>query len=304
MVKFDDYLHCSAKTHYVNEIGRRKLAQLDQLPAQFLTLHDKIASTVTSCIEFDLQAHTDDIDVKPWHSNLGIFPYLPCGMDYPKSKTTNEPLQFLAQINFAEMPKLADFPEQGVVQFYLNMKQMDLGVDEDLEHVQINHRVVYCADVIESLDHLQDTDTLKALSDMDEDETELWVTPSRWVNVSAVEQYITFFDYRFAPLLFGREEVAVSANHEDLIEAYEQYQIPYTEQFQIEGGHRIGGYANYLHATDNRTRMGIEDYLLLLQLDTDDGLEWCDGGIAQWYIHPDDLKHKNFSKVVFLWACH
>ena len=49
---------------------------------------------------------------------------------------------------------------------------------------------------------------------------------------------------------------------------------------------------------------GIEEYLLLMQLDTDEVLEWCDSGIAQWYIHPRDLEQRDFFKVVFLWACH
>lgn len=277
------------------------MPDLYQLPKQFLPLLDKIASTQKMCIAFE---RGYKIDVQPWHSNLGICAYLPCDMEYPISKSSHVPLQFLGQINFAEIPRLEHFPETGIVQFYLNMQEMDLGIDEDVEHPQINHRVLYFPHVIEDPKYLWTADALQAKSTIDEECEHLWVEPSCLVNFKSVTQYMTFFDYRFAPLLFGREQVEISHDYDDLTHAYEQYQIPYTESFQVEGGHRIGGYANYLHATDNRSSMGIEHYLLLLQLDTDEGLEWCDGGIAQWYIHPDDLKKRDFSKVIFLWACH
>lgn len=277
------------------------MANLDQLPEHFLPFKEKIFSTLMTCIEFEKQR---DEDVELWQSNLGISPYLPLGEEYPRSRTTQEPLQFLAQINFAEIPQLADFPNRGIVQFYLNMKEMDLGCDENLDDIQANHRVLYFPEVIEDSKVLRQAKDLKSISEISEDDEQLWVAPSRLEDFKLVEQYMTFFDYRFAPLLFNREQVPETYEYDDIVQAYDRYQQPYTEQFQVEGGHRLGGYANYLHSTDNRTEIGIEDHILLMQLDTDDGLEWCDGGIAHWYIHPHDLKKRDFSKVVFLWASH
>lgn len=189
------------------------------------------------------------------------------------------------------------------MQFYLDMRSMDLGADESLDQVQFNQRVLYFPDFIEDDSQLQKPEALKALSEIDEDETELWVAQSQ-LKFNLMDQYITFFDYRFALLLFDREQVAISHDYDDLVYAYENYQRPYTEQFQVEGGHRLGGYPNYLHSTDHRTEFDIEDHILLLQLDTDEGLEWGDSGIAHWFIQPDDLKNGDFSKVIFLWACH
>lgn len=278
------------------------MPNLAHLPEQLQKFKSKIVSTLTTCIEFERE---EVAQILPWQSNLRICPYLPLAMQYPKSKSTGESLQFLGQINFAEMPRLADFPEQGILQFYLHMKEWGLGVDESLAAVQDNHRVLYFPEVIEDTDILHTAEALAVADALtDEDDQQLWVEPCRLVNFKCAEQYMTFHDYRFAPLMFGCEQVALSQDYDDLVVAYTEYEKPYTEQFQREGGHRIGGYANYLHATDHRTEFGIEDYMLLMQLDTDEGLEWCDGGIAQWYIHPQDLKQRDFSKVVFLWACH
>lgn len=276
------------------------MPSIDQLAPQFAPFLKKIASTKTTCINIELQQENDAL---LWQSRLGGRPYLPLNVEYPKSKLTNRPLQFLAQINLSEIPSIEDFPEKGILQFYLDMSSMDLGVDESLDQIQFNHRVLYFPDVIKDDSQLQKSEDLMALSEIDEDETELWVAQSQ-LKFNLMEQYITFFDYRFAPLLFDRDQVATSDDYDDLVYAYETYQQAYTEQFQVEGGHRLGGYPNFLHSIDHRTEFDIEDHILLMQLDTDEGLEWGDSGIAHWFIHPNDLKNKDFSKVIFLWACH
>ena len=49
---------------------------------------------------------------------LGM-PYLPVGMDYPKDKA-GKPLVLWAQLNFSEIPHLDDYPENGIVQFFVS----------------------------------------------------------------------------------------------------------------------------------------------------------------------------------------
>lgn len=276
------------------------MPSLDRLPKQYLPHLEKIASTLTQCVEMNLQ-RTDQF--LAWESHLGGCPYLPLNIEYPKSIRDKQPLQFLGQINFEEMPSLLEFPKKGILQFYLDMKSMDLGVDGSLNQIQFNHRVLYFPKIIKDLSQLQGADHLKILSEINDDETELWVDPS-CIKFELLDQYITFFDYQFAPMLFDRNEVTTSYDYDDIAYAYQHFEQPYIEQFQAEGGHRLGGYPNFLHSTDHRTEFRIEDHILLMQLDTDEGLEWGDSGIAHWFIHPQDLKNRDFSKVIFLWACH
>lgn len=66
-------------------------------------------------------------------------------------------------------------------------------------------------------------------------------------------------------------------------------------------GHRIGGYPYF---TQQDIREGASDHtILLLQIDTDDGIIWGDSGVANFFITPEDLQKHNFSNVIFTWDC-
>ena len=65
----------------------------------------------------------------PWNSKVGGVPYLPTGMAYPVD-ANGEKLQFLAQINFEEMPTLAGYPSQGILAFYIGSDDL-CGLDFD-----------------------------------------------------------------------------------------------------------------------------------------------------------------------------
>lgn len=61
---------------------------------------------------------TSDLSVpdSPTASKMSGLPYLPAGMDYPQFH--GEDAHFLAQFNFAELPRLAGFPERGILQLF------------------------------------------------------------------------------------------------------------------------------------------------------------------------------------------
>ncbi|MFM8488298.1 MAG: DUF1963 domain-containing protein, partial [Bacteroidota bacterium] len=56
--------------------------------------------------------------LKPWQSKIGGLPYMPKNMTWPATPG-GQPLFFLAQINFSEMPALSPFPDKGIVQFFI-----------------------------------------------------------------------------------------------------------------------------------------------------------------------------------------
>ncbi len=47
----------------------------------------------------------------------------------------------------------------------------------------------------------------------------------------------------------------------------------------------------------------FKDYILLLQIVTDDNIMRGDCGVANFFIHPQDLAKKDFSKVMYNWNC-
>ena len=56
--------------------------------------------------------------MKNTDSKFGGLPYLPASADYVLDEQ-GKPMTLLAQLNFAEMPPLPDFPEKGIVQFFV-----------------------------------------------------------------------------------------------------------------------------------------------------------------------------------------
>ena len=68
-------------------------------------------------------------------------------------------------------------------------------------------------------------------------------------------------------------------------------------------GHKIGGYAYFTQSDPRDNTNAFKDYILLFQLDSDDDIMWGDVGVANFFIHPDDLAKKNFSRVLYNWDC-
>ena len=67
-------------------------------------------------------------------------------------------------------------------------------------------------------------------------------------------------------------------------------------------GSKIDGYA-YFTQYDPRSLDDDKDWVLLLQLDTDESLMFGDYGVANWFITKEDLINKNFNNVFFNWDC-
>jgi uncharacterized protein YwqG len=62
---------------------------------------------------------------------------------------------------------------------------------------------------------------------------------------------------------------------------------------------------SFLPKSDPRQyNANIQDYILLFQLDSEDAeneIMWGDSGVGNFFIHPEDLKKRDFSKVLYNW---
>jgi len=67
-------------------------------------------------------------------------------------------------------------------------------------------------------------------------------------------------------------------------------------------GHQVGGHPTF---TQEDPRLPDDPRVLLFQLDSDwqRGVMWGDSGIANFFIHPDDLARRDFSHVAYNWDC-
>jgi uncharacterized protein YwqG len=247
-------------------------------------------------VEATIQPYVEIIfDPQPnlslWQSKIGGFPYLPKSVEYPKGADGSE-LQFLAQINFAEVPPLPNFPETGILQFYIASNEELYGLDFDNLRANDNFRVLYFSEVV--------TDETQLITDFS------FLPKFEGPLIGSANMQ---FEKKFAPISNGDYRFddplgnLLSEFHDDLCREY-------GEKVSNGWGHRIGGYPSFTQ-TDPRTweESYRENDCLLLQLKSDYfesdlfDLTWGDFGIANFFIPSEALKKLDFSDVLFNWDC-
>ncbi|MCL2363386.1 MAG: YwqG family protein [Defluviitaleaceae bacterium] len=233
-------------------------------------------------------------------SKFGGVPYFPAGMDYP-CNPKGEPMRLLAQLNLNELPKLPDFPQRGILQFFI-VPGDSMGLDFDNPpHKNTNFRVVYHADVVSG-----ENTELPDFSDT------LFPFEGEFKISGAYKEYaMPPSDYRF---------------HEEFMKVYKKHINTTAIKFHeldddiIESvgdllcvyGHMMGGYPEFCQE-DPRTY--VEGYgehtVLLFQMDSENGgiprcdeIMWGDAGCANFFITRDALLRLDFSNVLYNWDCH
>src|SRR5579871_378296 len=199
----------------------------------------------------------------------------------------------LAQINFKEVPALDDYPDSGYLQFYISAFDDIYGLDFNDQRLQKNFRILYFTE--------QEVEHYKAdFSFLDEamQSEFLPVAKPYALSFAKKEEYLGIGDVRY--------EESDSFNMQHVLEKYPSLE-PDLEDALYEtfhsSGHKIGGYAHFAQE-DPRYGSDFKNYVLLLQIDSDDEIMWGDSGVANFFIDPKDLAEKNFSKVVYSWDCY
>ena len=217
----------------------------------------------------------------PWNSKVGGVPYLPTGMAYPVD-AEGEKLQFLAQINFEEMPALEGYPTQGILAFYVGT-DISCGFDFNDPLNQAGFRVIYFEEIIQDMDRLQIREPSYVEDSPIKRESSILFEP--------IQQIITIED--------GNCELNYTV-YQDLLETYDIFKTNYNSRT-----HLLGGYPSFVQEDPRIYHEKIQDYVLLFQLDSDYDAEilWGDVGVANFFIHPNDLKNRDFSRVAYTWDC-
>lgn len=227
-----------------------------------------------------------------WQSKFGGLPYLPLNQPYPVDDD-GSPLILLAQFNFAELPALENFPDKGILQFYIAADDDLYGADFDQPFKQDGFRVVYVEEVITD-ERLLRTDFGFLLQ-----------IPDRLTPLTG--EYALHTVLKTAPVSLSD----VSFSHFMQREPYsgdeaDQFYETYDEYFGSTG-HKLGGYPFFTQADPREYDQTIQDYVLLFQMDSDHSSEvdimWGDVGVANFFIRPEDLKNHNFSNVLYNWDC-
>lgn len=197
-------------------------------------------------------------------------------------------MKLLAQLNFAEMPELPDFPASGILQFYISVSDDVCGLNFDDQCAQTGFCIKYFEHVTEDNAELVDDFSFVQVEEDDFPiQSEAAITPELSV------EWVLPSDFQF-------EQYAGM----EAFEYFEQFDEEVYDEYTANGfGHKIGGYASF---TQEDPRYDYQDHtILLLQIDSDDdiGSMWVGTGIANFFITPDDLKKKDFSNVLYNWDC-
>lgn len=271
------------------------------VPAEFLAFADEIIASTKPSVPFVLSATPTEL----WDSKVGGKPYLPKGFVYP-TNPHGQPLFFLAQINFAQMPALPDFPTQGILQFFIDGKDDLYGINFDDFSDNSHYKIIYHADITSNADELEQVfDFVK----FDDDDYGMPLPASHSYKIHfepLTKQPMTQHDFCFdviVPNLAGF--LSEQADNE-----YYNWEL-HGKYDELAGSerHRVGGYPYFTQDDVRGWQDELQDHVLLFQLVSDwlddDGIEimWGDCGVGNFFIHPDDLKNLAFDKAFFTMDC-
>lgn len=271
-----------------NLLEKIEIAPGLSIPRAFLPYSESILKTKLSYIS--IQATPGD-DLTLEQSKFGHYPFMPAGFEYPKD-ADGKFMYPLAQLNFAEMPALENFPEKGYLQFYISLSNYMWGLDFENPQSQMNFRALF----FEEEDIKNYKIDFSFLDDVITDDTSPVFKPHR-LSFTIAEQYLGAWDVDNEALENNLIKIA-NQNPEIKKELLNNF----FDAFSCNG-HKAGGYAYFTQTDPRKYKTQFRDYILLFQLDSDEEIMWGDMGIANFFIHPDDLRKKDFSKVMYNWDC-
>jgi uncharacterized protein YwqG len=220
-------------------------------------------------------------------SKIGGKPYLPKGLEYP-TNSRGEALFFLAQLNFEDMPPLENFPQKGLLQFYIDHEN-PFGQDYHDPFNQAGFRLLFFENISEENAQMIEDFPLPT------DDLPIAAGVSYPITFEKQEEIVPLSDFHFEKLL-GEDFFKAFGGHQwDIMDSY--------AKLHNSGGHKVGGYA-FFTQQDPRYRLG--DLELLFQLDTDPAIQcrWGDMGVGHFFIKKEDLLNLDFSKAMFYWDCY
>lgn len=244
---------------------------MKKIPEKLKQYEEYLRSTERPSVEITFKQG----DTLPWESKCGGCTYLESEENYPRDND-GRPMMFLAQINLDEMPPLEDFPEHGLLQFYIG--------DDDYFGGDSACKVIYIPEYKKDASVLM-TENLFESGYMGMTpfaaEGKMKFKPSNRFICTECQEFNDKFENK------------VSDNEWDAL-----YKICYAADS------RVGGYPLFVQSAPAYYDDGEYD-TVLLQLDCEDecGIMFGDAGNCYFLISKEDLKKRSFDNVEYGWQC-
>jgi len=297
------------------EFSPETMAKLEKLMARV----DELIEPVET-----VRLHPQRGKTTVFDSKMGGVPYFPKSMKYPvvrEGELKGKPLYFLAQLNFGTLPKLPGFPTEGILQFFTGCDgdEMDYGMsDFDDEFNQNGFRVIYHENIVTDASKLYSEKDMPDFGDDEENfpfEGEFLLTAEK-----AEPMGITADDFRCDKVVAAAYNELFGADVDGMLGCWEK-SIRNVDPELVDAiftrvgvGTRMGGYPFF---TQRDPRGRNEEYgkctVLLFQSDSEncdestnfaDDICWGDSGVANFFISPEDLAKRDFSRVMYNWDCY
>ena len=240
-------------------------------------------------------------------SKIVGLPYLPKGAEFPKAPNGEEMLM-IAQINCEDLKGLKDFPQKGILQFFVfDDDDAMFGLNFDSPTTQDTFRVIYYDEIEEFYDEKELENIYKP-----HNYEESFLTNNN-------ESYKIKFELRTEKERFEEaiydvfdklcKEKKLERHQEDwLYRKILNIEMEYSE----EPHSQCDGFAFF---TQNDPREFEEKYkkydTVLFQLDSEydeNTKNWkvCigDAGVLNFFINREKLKNKDFTEILYNWDCY
>ena len=247
---------------------------------------------------------TED-ELKITDSKVMGLPYIPKGAEIPQT-ANGDKMMMIAQINCDDLQGLADFPEKGILQFFvLNDEDGLLGLDFDNQTVQDSFRVIYH----EKIEEFYDENELKSIYNPYNFE-ESYITnnnESYKMNFELTSEKERFEDMFYDIFTTICKEKELKQTQEDWLYRKLLNFMQYSENYYSQ----CDGFAFF---TQDDPREYNEEYkkfdTVLFQLNSEfdeNTRNWkvCigDAGVINFFINREKLKNKDFSEILYNWDC-
>jgi uncharacterized protein YwqG len=206
-------------------------------------------------------------------------PFLPVGTPYPHDEK-GQPMLLLAQLNFAEIPALADFPTTGILQFFVSPTEW-----YDAEDYQVLFHPSTTAQ--------PQTDFSFLPSDIAAHSP---IRAEHALAFSLATEYGGAGDCRF-DMSFGGKDYY---EYEKTLTKEQQDQL---DSYCNNSGHRLGGYAYFTQGDPREYGTDRQADVQLLQIDIDEQIMFGDSGLGHFFISPAALVARQFDQAYFYWDC-
>ena len=240
-------------------------------------------------------------------SKLGGIPYIPQGGALPTS-VDGKPLFMLAQINCEQLPENTLYPKKGLLQFWIAATEAPLyGLDYEAPCSNDFKQVIYYPDFGEALP-IDDF-----INDYTFDNENLPFNSKRQfaLHFKKDTESISLEERAATQLFFEKWNEAFSTHITTIDEFFDEVPDDICEEINAyllkePTGHKIGGYPYFIEY-DPREENDPHTFLLLqIDIDNVEGEEICWGnlgGVANFFISPEDLAACQFDNILYNWDC-